>query len=54
MTTTALEEQITIDSLLAKIDLARGEVGHKTIVEAAVMIDLLLDIRTMATSVRDN
>lgn len=54
MTTTIEKEtETTIDSLLAKIDFALGEIGHKTIVEAPVMVDLLLDIRTLATTVKD-
>ena len=53
MTPTLDQEATTIDSLLAKIDFALGEIGHKTIVEAPVMVDLLLDIRTLATTVKD-
>lgn len=55
MTSTVIEETETaIDSLLAKIDFTLGEIGHKTIVEAPVMVDLLLDIRTLATQIKNN
>lgn len=49
-----LDQEVTaLDSLLAKIDFALSEIGHKTVVEAPVMVDLLLDIRFLATTVKD-
>ena len=52
-TSVVVEEVSQLDSLLAKIDLALAEIGHKTIVEAPVMVDLLLDIRLVAIGLKD-
>ena len=48
-----IEDESQLDTLLAKIDLALAEIGHKTIVEAPVMVDLLLDIRLVAVGLKD-